>query len=264
MHPAAYTIVDGMLGDEKLVFDARRVAVAVGGVMSLLALPFAGGVLFNQSQISQMETVSASLDLVIEGRVLVQAAHAGGVAKGLLIGGVHVPETLIDRIEAIVTEEVVTGARRLAEARIGGLEAGLDGRWSLDRLEEYVSRIETGDPALSRIISEQTERLVETGVPEDLSRAQMRAIAVGLMTGGEDQARTRKEQTWGRAANGSDPDRAAILEQARTRIWSHLEEQNLLDGLDPTITRNMAVTLVSRMLETAPEQGDEPTGSPNL
>lgn len=264
MHPAAYSIVDTMMGDEKLVFDPLRVVTAVGGVMSLLALPFAGAVLYNQSQINKMETVSASMDLVMEGRALVQAAHAGGVAKGLLIGGVHVPETLIDRIEAIVTEEVATGARRLAEARIGGLEAGLNGGWTLERLEDYVSRIETGDPVLSQIISEETDRLAATGVPEDLSRAQMRAIAVGLMTGGEENARTRKEQTWGRAANGSDPDRAAILEQARTRIWSHLEEQNLLDGLDPAITRNMAITLVSRMLETVPEQGDEPAGSPNL
>lgn len=253
MNPAAMALVDQMMGDDELVFDARRVARAVIGVSLIIAIPLGGGVLYNQHQISQIESLSGSMETVIEGRSLLQAAHASGVASGLTIGGVHVPADLIDRIETIVEDQLISGTRVLSEARMNGLEAALTGNWTSERLEEYVSRIETADPDLGRIISEEAGRLSEAGVPEDDSRSLMRAMAVKLMTG---EAREELRHS-GRVVTGSEAERLGILDQAQSRIWTRLEETNRVGGLDPALTRDLAIMLVAGTLEQGPAN-DEP------
>jgi hypothetical protein len=245
VNPAALTIVENMMGNEQIVVDARRVARAVVGVSLMIAIPFGGAVVYNAHQISQIESLSASMETVIAGQSLLQAAHANGVASGLTIGGVHVPGDLVNRISTIVEAEVISSARVLSEARMSGLEAALSGNWTAERLQEYVSLIETADPDLGRILTEETDRLSGSGVQEDQARTLIRAMAVKLMSGEPLEA----AGTSSRVVTGSDAERAGVLGRAQTRIWSRLEETNRVGGLDTTLTREMAITIVGRMLD---------------
>jgi len=229
MNPAAAMIVDHMMGDDEMKFEPKRVALALAAMSLVAAVPIGGAALINSYQIGQTEALSGTMETVIEGRSLLQAAHASGVASGLTIGGVHVPVDLVDRIETIVEAEIIAGARVLTEARMTGLEEALSGGWSADRLEEYVSRIETADPDLGRIITEETDRLLETGAPEERARSVLRAMAVKLMTG-----EPREEPLQARQPiDGPAADQARILDQAQTRIWSRLEEPYRGSGPGP-------------------------------
>lgn len=251
MNPMAMDIANRMQGGEELVFSATRVARAVGGVLTMMAVPFGGAVLYNSYQTSHLEAVSSSLETVITGRTLTQADHAGGVATGLVIGGVQVPEALITRIEEMVSAEIVSGTRSLSEARIAGLEGALSGGWSAERLESYVAAIEGSDATLRGLVWEGSERLAEAGIPISDARTQARHLAVSLMIADGTDVHAEIEAGLGRAS----PERAAqyrVMGDLAARIGTHLGETGRIGGLDPVITRDVAIRLVERMVEDIP------------
>ena len=251
MNPMAIDIVNHLQGDEELDLRPRRLARAAGVFGLMIAIPLGVAVLNDASRMSRLQEASGALDSVTAGRTLVLAAHAGGVANGLLIGGIRVPSDLINRIEAMVTEDIVAGTRRLAEVRIKGLEGALSGDWNLDRLIEYVSLIEGEDPGLRDIISEGADRLAATGVPMDLSRSHIRAMAVMLMTGNPDEI----TPPTGRSQTLSVAD---TLGETQARLWSHLTLTDRVGGLDTIFTRSIAIAVADRLIKEGrgPDTGD--------
>lgn len=245
MNPATIDLMNHIMGEDKLEFSLKHTAKALLSVSLVAAVPIGAMGLLDAHQRDQMETLSASLDTVAQARAMTQAAHASGIASGLTIGGIHVPADLVDRIASIVEAEMISGTLVLSEARMTGLEAALSGNWTTERLEEYVSLIETVDPDLGRIIAEETDRLSRFGVREEHARTLMRAMVVRIMSG-EPLEGTGPS---GRVLTGSDAERAGMLDRTQTRIWSRLEETNRVGGLDATLTRGMAIAIVGRMLE---------------
>lgn len=243
MNPAALGIVERMMGEGPLRPDLRRAPRRLALVTAAIALPILGATLLTPEEAAPVRPLSGAMETVSAGRTLLHGAHAGGVASGLLIGGVQVPDGLIGRIEEIVDRDLVSGARALTEARLAGLEAALAGGWTTERLEAYVSRIESSDPDLGRIINEETGRLAEAGLPEEQARLFLRAVTVRLMAGGVAEAPLP-------AGTEGAPEaaRISLLERAQGRIRSHLEETSRLGGLDPAITRDVAIALLAAQM----------------
>jgi hypothetical protein len=242
MNLAAVAMVERMMEDVNPDFSLKNTVKGLLAVSLVAAVPIGGVALIESHRMTQLETVSASFGTVSEAQTALRASHAGGVASGLLIGGVHVPQELVDRVEEIVATEVVESSNLLSRVRLNGLEEALSGGWNVDRLEEYVARIESEDPALRQILSEETGRLSETGVPEERARVVLRAMAVKLMTGEapeEFQAPRRVEP-------GVEAAHAEILQEAQTRLVTRLGETSRVGGLDPVLTREVAYQVILR------------------
>lgn len=248
MNFAAVKMVDDVIGDEKLDLSLKRAAKGLLAASLAVAVPLGGLAVYDAHQINQTDTLSGSLETVAEAQMMTRAAHAGGVASGLLVGGVHVPQELIDRIDAMVEADIVNGSSLLSSARLDGVEAALSGGWNTERLEAYVDRIEAEDPALGGLIMQGAERLSATGFPDETARTFLRAMTVRLMSGEAPEAFEAPR----RLDNGLEASRMEILREMQAQIVTRLEETNRVGGLDPNLTRDMAITLVARTLEDAP------------
>lgn len=245
MNAGSAAVVGRMMESEGVEATPKNVAKALLAGSVLAAIPL-GAAYLVESNVKHQETLSSSFSTMVEAQAGVRASHASGIASGLLIGGIYVPQELIDRVEDIVAADVVASSELLSRVRMEGLEEALSGNWSLDRLEEYVNRIEAEDASLREIISEGTEKLAETGIAHNRARVTFQAMAVKLMTGESPEEFREGQKTSG----GITPDQIMILQETQSRLLSRLSETNLIGGLDPALTREIAESVLSRHLSS--------------
>lgn len=200
--------------------------------------------------VNRLDGVSASFEMIVRDHKTVQASYAGGVASGLLIGGDYVPQDLLNRVADIVETDVIESSRVLRQARESGLEAALSGGWDVDRLEEYVTRIERDDADLRELLSQQTERLVETGVERSYARSVLRAMTVNLMSGEEPE--DFRSLSWD--SSTVNEERAEVLQLAQDRIRSHIKGTHQTTGLNPAVMREIAHDVIHRHLRPDGDQ----------
>jgi len=207
----------------------------------------AAAALFAAPLLSEMnyQDKAASVPVAMESMKASMIAHAQGVESALIINGVVVPPELSERLADMVTSEISAEVEAALELRHAGLEEGLEGNWSSNRLWSYLDRIDSFDPSVTDMIQHATSTLSDAGINPERAEMLVKVHVASELLGGESRLNRPLQQGMNAEAYQRETTFYDTIGELRTSLANVLSDIETVGQINRSIMVDLALGAIN-------------------